>query len=84
METRCYICGRTQEDLENNETIRHLEYKKGMETSLCCVCQGLMENIAESVVRAHLSTALDSHQELSEFIRSIVESYLYPEPQESY
>ncbi len=80
---RCHICGRTKESLGNNGTLISIEYDDGRKACLCSICNGLIEKIAESAIQSHLrSFDLDSHQELTDFIKSIVESYLYSEQEE--
>lgn len=83
-EIKCHICGKTKNSLAEKETISSLEYNKSKKAYLCSICRGLIEKIAESVIVSHLSKDLDSHQELSDFIKSIVESYLYTEREERF
>jgi len=75
-ETRCHICRRTKESLDKNEILISIEYN-GRKARLCSICKGLIEKIAESAIQSHLrSFDLDSHQELTDFVKSIVESYI--------
>ncbi len=83
-DNKCHICGKTKKNLGEKETLGSLEYKHGMNVNLCSICHGIIEKISESVVRSHLSDSLDSHQELSEYIRTIVESYLYQDSEKHY
>lgn len=79
----CYICRRTKESLDKNETLISIEYNEGRKAYLCSICNGLIEKIAESAIQSHLrSFDLDSHQELTDFVKSIVESYLYSKTEE--
>ena len=80
----CHICGRTKESLGKKEIIISLEYQEGRKAYLCSICNGLIENIVESTIQSHLYYDLDSHQELSDFIKKIVESYLYQKPEERF
>jgi hypothetical protein len=74
---RCHICGRTKESLDKNETIISVEYDDGRRAYLCTICNGLIEKIAESAIQSHLRRFdVDSHHELTDFVKSIVESYL--------
>ncbi|MCZ7384866.1 MAG: hypothetical protein O8C63_08990 [Candidatus Methanoperedens sp.] len=74
---RCHICNRTKESLDKNETLISIEYNDGRKAWICSICNGLIEKIAESAIQSHLRRFdLDSHQELTDFVKSIVESYL--------
>ncbi len=74
---RCHICSRTKESLDKNETLISVEYNDGRKACLCSICNGLIEKIAESAIQSHLRRFdVDSHQELIDFVKSIVESYL--------
>lgn len=75
---RCQLCGKQNENLES------IKYDVGGEVHICSICHGLIEKIVEHVLREHLSFDLDAHQELSEFIKSIVESYVNQEREERF
>jgi hypothetical protein len=68
---------RTKESLDKKETLISVEYNDGRRAYLCSICNGLIKKIAESAFQSHLrSFDLDSHQEFTDFVKSIVESYL--------
>ncbi|MCZ7380053.1 MAG: hypothetical protein O8C64_00540 [Candidatus Methanoperedens sp.] len=80
---RCHICRRTKESLDKNETLISVEYDDGRKAWLCSICNGLIEKITESAIQSHLLRFdIDSHQELTDFVKSIVESYLDSKPEE--